>query len=80
MMKWSKIFLSTLPKPLGRWSQCGEKKTVCDVLEFKSRQKARRQWLLETGTDPYHASVHPLEPVDPPVDTEDYMRPFVTQS
>ena len=80
-MKWSKLFLSNLPKPLGRWSQCGEKMTVSDVLEFKSRQKARRQWLLETGTDPYHAAVHPLKPVGHhPVDTEDYMRPFVIQS
>jgi hypothetical protein len=55
---------------------CGDKKTVSDVLEFKIRQKARRQHLVETGIDPYyHASVHPKVREE----TEEYMRPFVVQ-
>jgi len=84
-MKWIKIFIPTLPKPkptpLGRWSQCGEKKTINDILEFKARQKARRLYFLETGTDPYHASsVHPLPPEKRVKTEEEYMRPFVIQS
>jgi hypothetical protein len=83
-MRWIKAFipaLSTKPNPLGRWSQCGEKKTIYDVLEFKAHQKARRLYLLETGIDPYHAfSVHPLPPEKPVNTKEEYMRPFVIQS
>jgi hypothetical protein len=86
-MKWIKIFIPTLPKPkpkptpLGRWSQCGEKKTINDILEFKARQKARRLYFLETGTDPYHASsVHSLPPEKRVKTEEEYMRPFVIQS
>ena len=80
IMKWiMKRFVLPTPTPLGRWSQCGEKKVVSDVLDFKVRQKARRQHLVETGTDPFVASVHPpLREV--PVETEEYMRPFVVQS
>jgi hypothetical protein len=80
MMKWIKIFVSAsptpTPKPLGRWSQCGEKMTVSDILEFKNQQKGRRLHLLETGTDPYHAVAHPPSR---DVVTEEYMRPFVVQ-
>lgn len=84
-MKWIKALITDLskanPKPLGRWSQCGEKKTVYDVLEFKTRQKARRLYLLETNTDPYHAfSVQHSLLCEKPVHSEEYMRPFVTQS
>jgi hypothetical protein len=83
-MKWIQIFFSLYkPKqgPLGRWSQCGDKKTIYDVLEFKTRQKARRLYLLESGIDPYHAysSVHYLN-LDKRLDAkEEYMRPFVIQ-
>jgi hypothetical protein len=46
-------FSTTCSKPLGRWSQCGDKKCIENIVEFKIRQKQRRQYLLETGTDPY---------------------------
>ena len=79
MFQWMKMLVQKTPKPLGRWSHCGEKKPVVDVLEFKIRQKARRQFLLETGTDPFYAAMHPeLQKVN--VYSEEYMRPFVEQS
>ena len=80
MFQWIKMLIQKTPKPLGRWSHCGDKKKISeDVLEFKIRQKARRQFLLETGTDPFHAALHPeLRKVS--VYSEEYMRPFVEQS
>lgn len=51
-----------LVRPLGRWSHCGDKKYVEDIIEFKIRQKQRRKYLLETGIDPYHVSLHPHSP------------------
>jgi len=80
MFQWLTRWVQKNPKPLGRWSHCGDKKKISeDVLEFKIRQKARRQFLLETGTDPYHLASHPrLKTVK--VFSEEYMRPFVVQS
>jgi hypothetical protein len=43
-----------IPKPLGRWGQCGEKKTVSDVLEIKIRQKEYREFLIQHKIDPYY--------------------------
>lgn len=40
-------------RPLGRWMQCGEKKTIENVLEWKTHQKKHRQFLVENGIDPY---------------------------
>jgi hypothetical protein len=84
-MKWIKTFsfLTPLPKPLGRWSQCGDKKTLSDVLEFKIRQKSHRQYLLETGIDPYQASSSKLRLYQEKHSLhteEEYIRPFVVQS
>lgn len=50
------FFSKTCSKPLGRWSQCGDKKCIENIVEFKIRQKQRRQYLLETGTDPYYSN------------------------
>jgi len=50
------FFSKTCSKPLGRWSQCGDKKCIENIVEFKIRQKQRRQYLLETGTDPYYST------------------------
>ena len=65
-------------RPLGRWSQCGEKKYVHDVVEFKIKQKQRRQYLLETGTDPYEtilqSSLSQLK-----IEEEQYMYPYIIQ-
>ena len=65
-------------RPLGRWSQCGDKKEVDNILELKIRQKQRRQYLLETGIDPYHTSIHPplahLDTTD-----DQYMFPYIVQ-
>jgi hypothetical protein len=72
-MKWMRLWIS---KPLGRWSQCGDKKTVVDVLELKIRQKAHRESMIKSGTDPYRAST-PSTPLDKAA--EEYMLPFVTQ-
>jgi len=78
-MKWMKLWMD-VSKPLGRWSQCGDKKTVVDVLDLKIRQKAHRQHLLETGTDPYRASTPPSPKLTAAAAAaEEYMLPFVTQ-
>jgi hypothetical protein len=67
-----------LVRPLGRWSHCGDKKYVEDIVEFKIRQKQRRQYLLETGIDPYHVSLHP--PQSPlKIEEEEYMYPYIVQ-
>lgn len=89
-MKWlKKFFVATVPpsRPLGRWSHCGDKKSFQeDVLEFKIRQKARRQSIRETGTDPYRKPQQLCPTVTPREDRghteqyEEYMRPFVVQS
>jgi len=62
--KFFSPFCKKIEKPLGRWSQCGEKKNIENILEFKIHQKKRRHYLLETGIDPYHLSIHPK--VTPP--------------
>lgn len=57
MFKWIPIkFTTPLPKPLGRWCLCGDKKNVnvTDVLEKKVRQKQQRSFLIEHNIDPYH--------------------------
>lgn len=38
-MKWMKLWMD-VSKPLGRWSQCGDKKTVVDVLDLKIRHRS----------------------------------------
>ena len=76
-MKWMKLWMD-VSKPLGRWSQCGDKKTVVDVLDLKIRQKAHREHLLKTGTDPYRASTPPPAAAAAAA-AEEYMLPFVTQ-
>ena len=49
-----KISHPSIPKPLGRWGQCGEKKTVSDVIETKIRQKKYREFLIQHQIDPYY--------------------------
>lgn len=45
-------FKSSPRKPLGRWSQCGEKRTIPNVIEWKVHRKQRRLQMLEEGVDP----------------------------
>lgn len=76
--KIEKPLIRPLVRPLGRWSHCGDKKYVEDIIEFKIRQKQRRKYLLETGIDPYHVSLHP--PQSPlKIEEEEYMYPYIVQ-
>lgn len=65
------------PKPLGRWIQCGDRRSVPDVIEWKVRQKQRRLELLEKGVDPF--LFHHIKPSEED-DDDDYLRPFVLES
>ena len=40
--------------PLGRWSQCGEKRNVEDVIAIKIKQKEDRLFLIKNNIDPYN--------------------------
>jgi hypothetical protein len=54
--------------------QCGDKKVIEDVLEWKTRQKQHRRCLLENGIDPY-APYKKEEEED-----EEYWKAFVFDS
>jgi len=47
------LMVAPPPMPLGRWSQCGSKRTVDDVLALKVRNKSRRLYFVSHGIDPY---------------------------
>jgi len=68
-------FFRTVSKPLGRWTHCGDKQVIQDVLVWKVVQKQRRQFLLENNIDPY-ASYKTKEEEE----EEDYWKPFVFDS
>ena len=42
------------PTPLGRWSQCGEKRSLEDVIAIKIKQKEDRLFLIKNNIDPYN--------------------------
>jgi hypothetical protein len=62
-----------MSRPLGRWTHCGDKKVILDVLEWKVHQKQRRQFLLKNGIDPYSSYKKQQE-------EDDYWKPFVFDS
>jgi len=66
-------FFRTESKPLGRWMQCGDKKVIEDVLEWKVKQKQHRRCLLENGIDPY-------APYKKEEEDEEYWKAFVFDS
>ena len=78
LCKASEKMTKPLTKPLGRWSHCGDKKYVQDIIEFKIQQKQRRQFLLETGTDPYQAILD-SQLSQLKIEEEEYMYPYIVQ-
>jgi hypothetical protein len=65
-----------MSRPLGRWTHCGDKKVILDVLEWKTQQKQHRIFLLENGIDPYT----PYKKKEEDESENDYWKAFVFES